>query len=65
MRRCAARGEANGAAKLTDGKVVELRRLYRAGGVSLRALAAEEGVHHSTTGRAIRGDSWAHVECGA
>jgi len=54
-------GEGNPMAKLTAAEVVELRRAYGAGGISLRALAVDAGVVHSTIQRAVRALTWASV----
>jgi len=54
------RGERVGSAKLTTAKVLEMRRLARAG-VTLRAIASRFGVDHTTVWQIVRLKSWAHV----
>lgn len=54
------RGTARPNAVLDDEIVAELRRAARAGR-SIRSLAIEVGVAHSTAHRAIRGHGWPHV----
>jgi hypothetical protein len=56
-----ARGERCGAAKLTEGDVVDIRQRYAVGNVSQRQLAADYGVDQGTIKHAIRGTTWAHV----
>lgn len=55
------RGEANGNAKLTDRKVIKIRRLYATGKHTQRALAEMFGVARSLIGRIILGESWKHI----
>jgi hypothetical protein len=55
-----ARGSRQGLAKLTEDKVVELRR-RAAGGEKLADLAIEFGVNKSTVSAAVSGQTWAHV----
>jgi HNH endonuclease len=50
-----ARGEGNGAARLTDDQVAEIRRRYAAGGVTQRVLAREFGISPSHVCNLIRG----------
>lgn len=57
-------GEAHGGAKLTEANVIEIRRLYAAGGVSHAGLAAQFGVHHGTIGKITRRQGWTHVLVG-
>lgn len=56
-------GESHHSAKLTAGKVVELRKRH-AGGESGRKLAAEIGISQPNMVRLLRGDTWAHVPQG-
>jgi hypothetical protein len=51
-----------GAAKLTEQLVLDLRRRYAAGGVTIVELAAELGLSIYCIGDAIRGQTWKHVE---
>lgn len=53
-----ARGEAHHAARLTRGKVEEMRRRYAEGGHTYKTLADEYGVSKATVGEIIRGDIW-------
>lgn len=55
-----ARGVRNGAARLTDSKVVGIR--FRASrGESQRSIARALGVSQRTVGHVIRGERWTHV----
>lgn len=54
-------GERHRSAKLTDSKVLEMRRLYAAGNGSTRQLAAMYGVDKATAYRAISGATWTHL----
>ncbi len=55
-----ARGERNGRAKLRGQQDAdEIRRLYRAGGISQRALAKQFNVHHTTIRDILSGKIWA------
>jgi hypothetical protein len=56
-----ARGTHNGQAKLSTGQVLEARRRYADGGITLRKLALEHGVSKETMRDAIRGKNWAHL----
>lgn len=51
-------GEKHGNAKLTWGKVAEIRSRYRAGGVSQRKLAAEYGVAQPQIRRVVNNKGW-------
>ena len=55
-----ARGEANGAAKLTDAMVQRLREDHAATGLSFKVLASQYHITTMTAWRAIRGHSWSH-----
>jgi hypothetical protein len=54
------RGEAHGNAKLTEDKVLEMRRL-RHEGVSQKEIAATFGVELATITDVVSGRSWVHV----
>lgn len=56
------RGEAVGGCLLTADKVVEIRRLYAAGGVRQEDLATRYGVTRSNIGAIVRGKSWKHLD---
>jgi len=56
-----ARGERGGNAKLTDGRVREIRRRYAAGNTSLRFLAREYGIGQATVWYIVHRATWAHV----
>ena len=45
-------------AKFDHEKAEEIRARHAAGGVSMRALAREYGVHHATISAIVRGKSW-------
>jgi len=53
-----ARGSANGAARLTEDQVGEIRAAFERGGVTRTALAARYGVNRSTVGRIVSGVRW-------
>jgi hypothetical protein len=53
-------GEGNPRAKLTDGKVRELRA-RRADGLTYRQLGAEFGISDVSACAAVNGKTWAHV----
>lgn len=55
-------GEQVGSSKLTEVEVLEMRRLYAAGGTSHRKLAKMFDVHHSTVARIVAGNSWSWLE---
>jgi hypothetical protein len=55
-----ARGERNGASKLTEGEVREIRRLY-AEGISQRELGRRYGVSHPAIGMIVRREKWSWV----
>ncbi len=45
-------------AKLDHEKAAEIRARHAAGGISMRKLAREYGVHHSVISAVVRGKSW-------
>lgn len=51
-------------AKLTDEKVVQMRRFYFSGKKSLQELGEEAGVSIATAQRAVTGTGWRHVKVG-
>ncbi len=53
-------GEANACAKLTA-ELVKTLRTEHAQGVSYRALARKYGLHYTTVGNIIRGETWGHL----
>lgn len=55
------RGEAQGAAKLTEAQVIEIRRLYAVGDTSQRKLAVIFGVNQKTIGHVLRRTTWTHI----
>lgn len=56
-----ARGERVANALLTESQVVEIRRLYAAGGISQRELGESFGVSREAIGLITRGEHWRHV----
>lgn len=48
-------GELNNNARLTADQADEIRRRYAAGGISMRALGAEFGIHNGTVSKIVRG----------
>ena len=55
-----ARGESHGSAKLTEKMVRSIRERSR-NGESQSEIARNLGIDHSTVGRIVRGQIWAHV----
>lgn len=55
------RGEKVGGSKLTEEVVVELRRLYAAGGFTQQKLADKFGLSREGVGCALRGQNWRHL----
>lgn len=55
---CNFKKEANGNAKLTALEVAQIRNLYKKGGTSHRALAAQFGICKTHVRRIIKGESW-------
>lgn len=55
-----ARGERSGRVKLTDEKVIEIRR-RRMDGETMRKLAKEFGVVKSVIGSLVKRKTWAHI----
>jgi len=56
-----AHGEANGSAKLTASKVLDIRARYAAGGITQRLLGSHFGVSQSVIGDIIRRNIWRHI----
>ena len=56
-----ANGERQGASKLTEEKVLELRELYATGKFWIYELAEKYGVDNSTAAAVIRRRTWRHV----
>ncbi len=59
-RNVVARGEANGASKLTEADVAEARRL-RGLGHTYQSIATRFGVHKRTAMRVVKSEHWNHV----
>lgn len=55
-------GEDKPAAKLTEDYVRQIRREYRAGGVTTTALGNRYGVHNTRISEIVRGVAWRHVK---
>lgn len=55
------RGENHGRAVLTDSKVIQMRANYKAGGISLAALAKKFGCSFGTAQRVISRTNWRHL----
>jgi len=53
-----ARGSRNGASRLTEEQVRQMRTTFSAGGISRAALAAQYGISRSTVGRIVSGLYW-------
>lgn len=56
-----ARGERQGAHKLTDKQVLEIRQRYADGETNQTRLAAEYGVYRTTIARIVNGKHWTHL----
>jgi len=56
-----AMGILNGASKLDDGKVIEIRKTKETSGLSDREIAKAFGVSQTLVSRILRGKAWAHV----
>ena len=54
-------GERNAEVILTEAQVLEIHRLYRAGGISQYRLADQFGVRQGTIWKILHGHRWAHV----
>ena len=52
------RGANNPRAKLTEAQVIEIRKLYRKGGISQLEIAARYGVNQTNVSFIVRGVSW-------
>jgi hypothetical protein len=55
------RGECRGGAKLNPEKVIEMRKRYSAGGISMNSLGKQFGVSASVCHSVVRGKTWKHV----
>ncbi len=55
------RGETNGMSKLTVAKVIEIRSIHAAGGITLKELGARFGVPFNTVGDIVKRRTWTHV----
>jgi len=58
----AIKGEAHGSAKLTDGIVREIRRVYALGAATQRDLARQHGVSQRSINKVVRHIGWDHVQ---
>lgn len=55
------RGQRHGLAKLTDDKVLEIRRIYSAGGTTQRELAGAFEVSQAVINYILLRKTWAHI----
>lgn len=55
------KGEAHSQVRLTEQDVREIRRRYTAGGVTMRRLADEFGIHNTTVFGIVHRRIWSHV----
>jgi DNA-binding MarR family transcriptional regulator len=55
------KGEKQGASKLTETQVREIRTLYANGGISQRELGVKYGVSQPAIGKLITGENWSHI----
>jgi len=56
------RGEKTHGAKLTTGKVQEMRSVFDAGGISITGLGALFNMSRAQTGKVVKRESWTHVQ---
>ncbi len=61
QRRASADGERAGSAKMTNEKVLEARKLYADGGLTITGLAIKYGLSKHCMGKVLRRKSWKHV----
>jgi hypothetical protein len=57
-RHVSSHGEHNGASKLSESDVLEIREAYKAGGCSQRELGLRYGVNQQTVGRLVNHKTW-------
>ena len=55
------KGSRNGAAKLTEAQVVNIKTIYAKGGLSAHSIANMFGVHPTTIHDIVKGNRWKHV----
>jgi hypothetical protein len=55
------RGSENNKAKLTEAQVIDIRTRYAAGGITMRALAADYGVTFGPIQSIISSKTWRHI----
>ena len=55
------KGTDNGAAKLNDKKVLEIRRLWDGKRGQIKQLARDYGVSSGTIRKIVRGETWKHL----
>lgn len=60
-RQAHSRGELSGNAKLTTEDVLQIRKLHRAGGLTLKEIAEPLGICASHVLRIAKGKSWEHL----
>ena len=60
-RTCAPKGTRNGAAKVTEGEVKQIRHCYQQGNCTLDDLAKVFNISRSQTGRIVRREGWKHI----
>jgi DNA-binding transcriptional regulator LsrR (DeoR family) len=56
-----AKGEKQGASKITEAQVREIRNKYANGGITQQQLALEYGITHTTVHSLIRRKTWFHI----
>lgn len=54
-------GEIHGHSKLTDAKVIQIRKLYATGSYTYVELAEKYGVAFTTIHKAVKGVTWGHI----
>jgi len=55
-------GETHGRAKVTEAQVLEMRKIFKAGGVTQTALAKRYGLHPVYLHQILIGKRWAHLQ---
>jgi hypothetical protein len=56
-------GEKHPMHKLTESNVIEIKKIYNAGGISYKRLGEIYNVSDVTIGRVVRGDHWKTIKC--
>jgi hypothetical protein len=60
-RRANRKGERSATVKLTDEKVIEIRKIYAKGGVSQAAVGKRFGIGHTRAWEIVTRRAWKHI----